>query len=442
MGEDVVTALRKTYKILFELGLFDPIDDQPYWHYPLSMVNTKETDLFNLEMAQEGMVLLKNKHNLLPIKRGKKIAVIGPHSKSKQELYGNYNGVPCWKDNKTGTQNDDAYKCTQTPFEGIQVANEGGETNMAFGCTDVRCENSDGFQEAIDLATNSDVVVMFMGIDAHHVEKEGHDRTEISLPGYQDDLVQKISNLKKPTIIFLINGGTLGIDKILKNEHVHGVFEALYPGIKGAEAMAGALFGDFSPSGKLPYTMYPTDYINKVDMYSMDMMDGPGRTYRYYKEMPLYPFGYGLSYTKFNMTFGFDTLDTVRLSSTNNEEDFEIFSMFVTNYGDRSGKEVIQAYFVPEDVKMNGPMVLRQMFGFEKLHLEPNEIKKVSFKVDIHTLGLVNTDGDLLSVPGKYKLIFTNGFDINLERMIVVDGAKAVVLEEFPTKNFVPAQDE
>lgn len=264
---DVDNALYNTLRMRFELGLFDPIGDQPYWHIPPEAVNTPESQALNLFATQQSMVLLKNDKNTLPMARGKKIAVIGPHTNATRALVGNYIGQIC---------PDGSFDCVVSPCAAIAAANHGGETVCVEGCA-VTDPSTSGFAAAISAAKDADQVVMVMGID-QSVEGEGDDRTAIDLPGAQHKLTAAITSLGKPTTLVLINGGMVAIAE--EKESMGAIIEAFYPGYQGSAALATVLFGDYNPGGKLPITIYNASYVNEVDMFNMDMAKAPGRSYR------------------------------------------------------------------------------------------------------------------------------------------------------------------
>ena len=233
----------------------------------------------------------------LPFARGQKLAVIGPHARAREALLGNYLGQIC----PEGFQD---WSCIRTPFEELAKANVGGDTYVALGCQTVNCETDVFFQEALRVASSADIVVLMLGIDTSIVERESLDRTTIALPGLQEDLAQQILALRKPTATILLHGGALGIDSLAAyGSESLAILSAFYPGPYGSSAIAGAVFGDFSPSGRLPYTMFGAKYVDEKDFLVMDMREGAGSTYKYYEgENVLWPFGFGLEYATFQLS--------------------------------------------------------------------------------------------------------------------------------------------
>eukprot|EP01113_Clastostelium_recurvatum_P014919 TRINITY_DN1818_c0_g2_i1.p1 TRINITY_DN1818_c0_g2~~TRINITY_DN1818_c0_g2_i1.p1 ORF type:complete len:760 (+),score=162.36 TRINITY_DN1818_c0_g2_i1:146-2425(+) len=410
---DVDLSLYRVLKIRFELGLFDPIDDQPYWHVSPDVVNTPASQALNLLATQQTLVLLKNSPLkgsstlTLPFPKGKKVAVIGPHGNATGDMVGNYLGQIC---------PDRSFDCVVSPFLAIQKLNVGGTTVYVEG-TSVSGNTTSGFDAAIQAASAADYVVLMIGLD-QGVEGEMHDRVNITLPGVQDQFSQKIISLGKPTAVVLLNGGAVAIDWIHDEADV-AVLEAFYPGFQGGNAIATAIFGDYNPGGKMPYTVYRSDYIHQVNMTSMDMSLAPGRTYRYFKGAPLWPFGYGLTYTAFTLAW-------------HNESDHHQFDentevpvhklgavtyvVTVNNTGKVAGDEVVQAYFQsPTDQKL-----IRQLFGFQRVHLLPGQQTEVKFTLSPSTFELGDEEGTVQVGRGVYTLHFTNGVDMTLSTSLTV----------------------
>ncbi|EEY65047.1 glycoside hydrolase, putative [Phytophthora infestans T30-4] len=236
-------ALRHTLKLRFELGLFDPIDDQPYWHVKPSDVNTPKSRQLALNLATKSIVLLQNNNSVLPLRKGTKLAVLGPHAESKRGLLGNYLGQMCH-----GGYSE--VGCIQTPMEAVSTTNGAATSTYALGCN-ISGNSTDGFEETkVKVTQEADAVVLFLGIDTS-IEEEVNDRNDIKLPSIQMQLLQRVRAVGKPTVVVLINGGVLGAeDLILQTD---ALVEAFYPGFFGAQAMADVLFGDANPNGKLPY---------------------------------------------------------------------------------------------------------------------------------------------------------------------------------------------
>ncbi|EGZ24680.1 family 3 glycoside hydrolase [Phytophthora sojae] len=384
-------ALRHTLKLRFELGLFDPIDDQPYWNVTPSEVNTAAAKALSLNATRKSLVMLQNNASVLPLQKGVKLAVLGPHAKSKRGLLGNYLGQMCHGDY-------DEVGCVQTPLDAIRAANGASNTTFAEGCG-ISGNSTAGFEKAVAAAKEADAVVLFLGIDKS-IEGEVGDRNNIDLPNIQMQLLQRVHAVGRPTVVVLINGGVIGAEEII--ERTDALVEAFYPGFFGARAMADVLFGDTNPSGKLPVTMYRSDYVDQVEMKSMDMTAHPGRTYRYFKGEPVFPFGWGLSYTTFSLSVDSGT----NSSSHSNNAAFSggevsdtanvTISVVVKNDGEVAGDEVL------------GPLD----------------------STEVSTLALPDEEGNLVSFPGSYEVIVSNGVKERLRFSVEVAGGEVILRDQ------------
>lgn len=392
---DLDKALRHTLRVRFELGLFDPIEDQPYWNVTPNDVGTAAAKALSLNATRKSIVLLQNNGSVLPFSKGTKLAVIGPHAKAQRGLLGNYLGQMCHGDyNEVG--------CVKTPLAAINKTNGAAKTLYAKGCG-IKDNSTAGFDEAVAVAKKADAVVLFLGIDKS-IEEEVKDRDNINLPSVQMQLLERVRAVGKPTVVVLINGGVLGAEEIILQ--TDALVEAFYPGFFGAQAMADVLFGAYNPGGKLPVTMYRSDYVDSVDMKSMNMTTYPGRTYRYFKEQPVFPFGWGLSYTNFSLAAG-NSSSLSKISGSVNAT----VSVTVSNDGDLAGDEVVFAFFRPVNTNSTGPATLlnKQLFDYRRVSLAPAEKKTLTFTVQLSTLALVDNDGNLVSFPGSYEIVVSNG---------------------------------
>ncbi|HEX8016017.1 MAG TPA: glycoside hydrolase family 3 C-terminal domain-containing protein [Flavobacterium sp.] len=253
-------------------------------------------------------------------------------------------------------------------------------------------------QEAIQTANQADAVVLVLGLNERlegeemKVEAEGFeggDRTSLSLPANQEELMKAMIATGKPVILVLINGSALSIN--WANDNVPAILTAGYPGQQGGNAIADVLFGDYNPAGRLPVTYYKSvDQLPPFENYDMK-----GRTYRYFDKKPLYPFGFGLSYTKFkysNLKFP---------ASPSSEKDFEV-SVDVTNIGERDGDEVVELYL--KDEKASTPRPILQLEGFERISLKKGESKTVRFTITPRQLSLINKKGQRIVEPGWFTI--------------------------------------
>ncbi|RLN65496.1 hypothetical protein BBJ28_00027178, partial [Nothophytophthora sp. Chile5] len=404
------------------LGLFDPIDDQPYWNVTPSEVNTPAAQELSLNATRKSLVLLQNNESVLPLPKGSNIAVLGPHAKAKMALLGNYLGQICHGDYlEVG--------CVKTPLAAITAANTDANTTFAKGCG-INDTSTAGFAEAEALAQDADAVVLFLGIDTS-IEREAADRENIDVPAIQLQLLKHIRKVGKPTIVVLINGGVVGVEELIL--HTDALVEAFYPGFYGAQAISDVLFGDVNPSGKLPVTMYRSDYIDTVDMKSMSMTMYPGRTYRYFKGTPVFPFGWGLSYTTFSLSNNtdVDTEDVGESTGVVSNALNATISVLVSNDGEEEGDEVVFAFFRPLTANTSGSAALlnEQLFDYRRVSLSPAESVPLNFTVQQSTLALVDEDGNLVSLPGAYEIIITNGVHERLTFTVEVAGKQEILRE-------------
>ncbi|EEY63638.1 glycoside hydrolase, putative [Phytophthora infestans T30-4] len=423
-------AMRRTLKLRFELGLFDPIDDQPYWHVAPNEVNTAESKQLSLDLSRKSIVLLQNHGNILPLAKGKKLAVIGPHAAAKRALLGNYLGQMCHGDYlEVG--------CVQTPLEAITIANGASNTLYAKG-SGINDTSTGGFDEAEAAARKAETVVLFLGIDTS-IEREAWDRENIDMPNIQMQLLKRVRRAGKPTVVVLFNGGVVGAEELIL--HTDGVVEAFYPGFFGAQAVSDILFGDAIPSGKLPVTMYPSNYVTSVDMKSMSMTKYPGRSYRYYKEVPVFPFGWGLSYTRFTMALDSSSgvTDPSEPIVVTRQLD-QTVTVILSNDGNLVGDEVVFAFFRPLKVNATGNAALlnEQLFDYRRVSLRPTQYRKLKFRIQQSTLAMVDDSGNQASFPGFYEVIITNGVHERVTFAIHLVG-EFETLSVFPTDTgYVP----
>ena len=254
------------------------------------------------------------------------------------------------------------------------------------------------YAEAVKLAQQADAVVLVLGISAQLEGEEmtvrepgfrGGDRTDINLPARQQALLEAVAATGKPVVLVLMSGSALAVN--WADEHVPAIVQAWYPGEEGGAAVADVLFGDYNPAGRLPVTFYKSvEQLPPFENYAME-----GRTYRYFKGEPLYPFGHGLSYTRFkytglNVSPRVSPADTVTVSAT------------VENAGRVAGDEVVQLYVT--DVEASVRVPVRSLAGVERVHLKPGERRVVTFALDPRQLAVITDDGRMVVEPGEFRL--------------------------------------
>jgi beta-glucosidase len=372
-------SVQRLFEARIRLGMFDPSEEVPYRAIGPEVIDCPAHRSLALEAARRSMVLLKN-DDLLPLNKGlKKLAVIGPNADSLTVLLGNYNGMPS------------AYT---TALVGIRN-HFSGETVYARGC-DLTSDNRKGFAEAEQISKDADAVVLCLGLspkiegeegDAFNSDASG-DKLSLKLPGVQEELLERLADTGTALIVVLLSGSPL--DLKTADKRAKAVIQAWYPGQDGGKALAEILFGDFNPAGRLPVTFVRSDDdLPPFEDYSMK-----GRTYRYLEKLPLYPFGFGLSYTSFEYSdFNIDCDGKGR-------DEGLTTSVIVTNTGRFSGSEVVQFYLHRCDAPI--PVPHYQLCGFKRIDLTPGEAKKVVFNIPNCLLELVGEDGISRREPGRF----------------------------------------
>lgn len=390
--EAIDRAVTRLMITRMKLGLFDSEESVPYASIPYELNDCKEHKEFALEISKKSIVLLKNEDKILPIDKNtlKSIAVIGPNADSRAALIGNY----------FGTASEYV-----TVLEGIREAvNEDTRIYYAEGCpiynekASVLGEKYDRFAEAISAAERSDLVVMCLGLDADLEGEEGDtgnefasgDKPNLDLPGLQQELLERIHKTGKPIILVLLSGSALAVN--WADENIPAIIQGWYPGSQGGRAIASLIFGDYSPSGRLPVTFYrSTEELPDFRDYSME-----NRTYRYMKQEALYPFGYGLSYSKFEYS-------NLSLDQTNIDlgQDVNV-SVVVKNVGNYEADEVVQLYL--KDVEASVRVPNWELKGVKRISLKPGEEVKLDFTVTARQMALIDNDGRCVLEPGLFEL--------------------------------------
>ncbi len=360
--EDLDRAVRRLFSARFRLGMFDPPEKVSFSQIPYRVVDSVDHRELALEAARQSLVLLKNQNNLLPLDMGKikSIAVLGPNANETLVLTGNYMGTPA----------------EPVPvLAGIRsLVSPGTKVNYARGC-EIAGSTRDGFDEAIQAAKESQVAVVVAGLsqqlEGEQGQQEGNpagvtslgDRSSLDLPPIQEEFIQAVHGTGTPTILVLINGSALSIN--WANANIPAILEAWYPGQAGGTAIAEALFGLTNPAGRLPVTFYQSAAeLPAFDDYNME-----NRTYRYFSGQPLYPFGFGLSYTSF-------TYRNLQIDPAQVEPGQPVsIQVEVENTGQRAGDEVVQLYL--KDVEASLPVPRLQLQGFTRIHLLPGEKKTI-----------------------------------------------------------------
>jgi beta-glucosidase len=392
-------AVSRVLATKFRLGLFD----NPYVDPDYSEKTTNSADhrALALKTAQETIVLLKNEKSLLPLDLGKlkTIAVIGPNADGLH--IGGYSRMPAHGVTiLQGIQDRVGSKAKVVFAEGCRFTNKHQDWHGWF---DDNVELVDPttqigkIKEAVDVAKNSDVAILVVGENESSnreawSEQHRGDRDSLDLLGAQNDLVKAVVETGTPTVVLLINGRPLSINYIA--EHVPAILEAWYVGQEGGTAAANVLFGDVNPGGKLPIT-FPHSVGDLPDFYNHK--PSANRGYAFSTREPLFPFGYGLSYT----TFKFENL-RVEPSQIQTGGTAKV-SVDVTNTGSREGDEVPQMYIHQKIASVTVPV--KELRGFQRITLKPGEKKTVEFTITPDTLSMLNTDMHKVVEPGAFEVM-------------------------------------
>jgi len=249
---------------------------------------------------------------------------------------------------------------------------------------------------------------LVLGLDSS-VEAEGLDRVQITLPGVQDPFSQSIIKLGKPTAVVLINGGAIATEYLQTSPAA--ILEAFYPGYQGGPAISSVIFGAYNPGGKMPYTIYDSDYVNQIPMTDMNMTDKPGRTYRYYTGTPLWPFGWGLSYTTFSLSWSNTTVSLIENAGI--EE--VTYKVNVTNTGKVAGDEVVQLYFKSQ----GDPYLIKQLFAFQRVQVNVGQTVSLSFSASYLDFQIADSKGQK-QTSRDYTIEVTNGVDQTLSTSLQI----------------------
>jgi beta-glucosidase len=387
-------AVRRVLELKFRLGLFEhPFVDPAHAQ---QVVHSEEHRQLAVQAAREGIVLLKNDKSLLPLKKDlKSIAVIGPDADDGWSQLGDYSPslVP--------------QKIT-TILDGIRAkVSPGTRVVYAHGCDVIG--GNDEFIPALEAARQADVAIVVVGErpdntgrgDAPGTDGEGFDVASLDLTGTQENLVRSIQATGTPVVLVLINGRPLSIP--WEAEHLPAIVEAWEPGEAGGEAVADVLFGDYDPSGRLAISVPRSsgqlpDYYNYKPSKEYWMTSGWSHDGGYVDMpgTPLWPFGYGLSYTSFRYSH-------LRIDSTPGSPDrLATVTVEITNTGDRAGTETVQMYLHPRVAPVSLPV--RELRGFERIRLSPGETKSVAFALRPEDLMFLDRDMKWRVAPGTVDI--------------------------------------
>lgn len=377
--KDVDRAVARLLRLKFRLGLFE----NPYVNVEnaVKTVNSEEHRALALQAAREGIVLLKNEKNILPLKKTiRSVAVIGPAADAPVDQLGDYHPQTIPQEVVTvlkGVRNKLSPAVKITYVKGCEVI--GNKINE--------------IEKARKAAKNADVAIVVIGEAGYITNGEGRDVANLDLTGLQEDLLKAVYSTGTPTIAVLINGRPLSIR--WASENIPGIVEAWMCGEQGGNAVADVLFGDYNPSGKLPITVprhsgqYPFYYNHSATRENTKYVDMPGT--------PLYPFGYGLSYTSFE----YSNLQ-ITPKEINDRGNVEI-TADIKNTGKVKGEEVAQLYI--NDVISSTSKPVKELRGYDKISLEPGEQKTVRFRLTHEDLSLFDRNMNFVVEPGTFRIM-------------------------------------
>jgi len=379
-------ACRRVLETKFRLGLFE----NPYGSRNLNVLNSAEHRALALQAARESIVLLKNE-GILPLREDKKIALIGPLADAPQDQLGGWT-------NKQPEENI------------VTVADALPDANYAKGCNLLEPIDKKELDRAVSAARSADVVVLVLGESAN-MSSEPNSRSSLSLPEPQQELFEAVSATGKPIIVILMNGRPLTIGEIA--EKADGVIEAWFPGIEGGNAIADILYGRYNPSAKLTVTFPKT--IGQIPLWYYHKPqknwdhESYGKRYIDIEDDPLYPFGYGLSYTSFD----YSELEVEVAKEAVN------VSFNIKNTGKAQGTETAQLYF--SDRVASVTVADKKLCAFARVELEPQESKKVELSIPLERFSLLNSEMKRVVEPGEFEiLVGSSSKDIKLRSSFTI----------------------
>ena len=410
-------SVSRILRLKFRMGLFDnPFVDEKA--APEMVANSEHLELAR-EVARQSIVLLKNRDNILPLKKNcsKKIAVIGPNADNIYNMLGDY----------TAPQTTAS---VVTALEGIKNKVDNEDVIYAKGCA-IRDTSRIGIRDALNAAASADVVIMVMGgssardfsseyeetgaakVSANLISDmesgEGYDRATLNLMGLQLELIQEIKKLGKPIILVLIKGRPLLLEGII--QEVDAIIDAWYPGMQGGNALADVLFGDYNPGGRLSISIPRS--VGQLPVYYNPKRTGNRNKYLEEVGVPRYCFGYGLSYTSFE----YSDME-VTLNETADDCIVNI-RVKIVNTGQKSGDEVVQLYICDDVSSYTTPA--KQLRAFERIHLEAGKSQIVTFTLNKKSMMLYMHDDEWVVEPGSFSLMIgSSSQDIRLQHKIYV----------------------
>mmetsp|Transcript_28390 Transcript_28390/g.76907 ORF Transcript_28390/g.76907 Transcript_28390/m.76907 type:complete len:821 (+) Transcript_28390:115-2577(+) len=435
-------SFQRMARIQFRLGLFD--SNKKSTMNPdvdVASIDSSQHQQLALEAALQSIVLLKNENNRLPLDKNerKSLAVIGPHINAHGALMGNYHGAKCGCRSDGGINKD--FSCVESPLQAITgKVKFPDQVKSMMGCS-ITDETISDIEKAIELARNSDTVILVLGLDQGQ-ESEGHDRNETTLPGLQPKLMEGILDIAgDKTIIVLIHGGTVSLGD--EKDKAGAILSAGYGGQAGSSAIANVLFGDYNPTGKLAATVYPPTFVDELPLTEMGLRVGVGRTYMYYTGEAEFTFGHGLSYSNWKLDW-VNSVDNTESKGGNlpslKLQEFMPSRIYirVTNLGPHtaSSSQTILMFWCPsndenDDTKMHDFVAVREkkerklrrkLINFQGTnYLLPGESHTLEFELTWKDFTMWNPGKNASSVSlGNYELVAQASDTILTRRLEIV----------------------
>lgn len=396
------SSVANVLRIKFRAGLFEnPYVNREY--FEKNNITQEERNKVALRMARESIVLLKNENSTLPLNKDiKNIAVIGQMAENKYDQMGAWASEP---------QHENAVSV----LEGIREILS-GETNILYSnAIDPRSTSLDGLEDAINLSKNADAVIVVAG-ENWELDGEAASRSDISLPGNQEEIIMKLNELGVPVIVVIESGRPLTLSKL--SEEVPALIQAWHLGDMSGRAIAQVLFGGYNPSGKLPVS-FPRSVGQIPVYYNYKSTGRPFKkdikwTSKYIDipNTPLYPFGYGLSYT----TFSFSPIETAQ-DTFSIQDNFSV-SVDVTNSGEVDGDEVVQLYI--QDVFASVTRPVKELKGFQKINIKAGETTNVTFEITPDMLSFYDIDMEKVVEPGWFEIMIGNSSENLVKKKIYI----------------------
>ncbi|KIJ31884.1 glycoside hydrolase family 3 protein [Sphaerobolus stellatus SS14] len=390
---DLQRSLTRQYASLVRLGYFDPAATQPYRQLDFSNINTPQAQQLAYQAAVEGIVLLKN-DGTLPMKRGiQKLAIIGPWANATNQMQGNYAGT--------------------APFliSPVQAAKTAGFNVSFTPGTTISGNDTSGFAAAVAAAKAADMVIFAGGID-NTIEAEAMDRTLITWPGNQLDLVKQLETVGKPLVVLQFGGGQVDSTVLKQSPSVNALIWGGYPGQSGGTAIVDILRGKAAPAGRLPLTQYPASYISvpMTDMSLRPSATNPGRTYKWFTGTPVFEFGHGLHFTTFTSTWQQKPATEFSIQSlfrgAKNPLDLAPFTTFkinVQNTGHTQSDYV--ALLFANGTGGPAPHPNKELVSYTRLQgINPGQTVTATLPVTLGSIARADVNGNMWVFSGTYTV--------------------------------------